>query len=68
MNWDVIQFRTFGHVIIMMRKEDPHAEKGAGILIKESSIKVIDKHRDLENLDQGILRRTGNCRLQMSTC
>ncbi len=25
---------------------DPHTEKGMGILIKESSIKVIDAHRD----------------------
>jgi hypothetical protein len=39
---DVILFRTFSHVIIMMRKVDPCAEKGAGILIKESSFEVID--------------------------
>ncbi len=43
---DVILFRTFNHVTIMMPKVDPHAEKGAGILIKESSIKVIDAYRD----------------------
>ncbi len=43
---DVIPFRTFSHVIIMTQKENPCAEKGAGILIKESSIKVIDASRD----------------------
>jgi hypothetical protein len=31
----------------MMQKVDPCAEKGAGTLIKERSIKVIDAHRDL---------------------
>ncbi len=41
---DVILFRTFNHVIIMMWKVDPRAEKGKGILIKESSIKVIDAY------------------------
>jgi hypothetical protein len=30
----------------MTGKVDPHAERGAGILIKENSIKVIDMHRD----------------------
>ncbi len=38
----VTLFRTFSHVIIMTRKVDPHTEKGAGIFILESSIKVID--------------------------
>ncbi len=45
---DAILFRTFSHVIIVMQKVDPHAEKGAGLFIKESSIKVIDTCRDLE--------------------
>jgi hypothetical protein len=44
---DVFLFRTFSHVIIIMRIVDPHAEKGAGIFIKESSPKAIDAHRDL---------------------
>ncbi len=39
---DVTLFRTFSHVIIMTQKVDPHAEGGARILIKESSIKVIE--------------------------
>ncbi len=39
---DVILFRTFSHVAIMMQKEDPHTERGADILIKESFIKVIN--------------------------
>jgi hypothetical protein len=43
---DVILFRTFSHLIIMTQKMDPHTEKGIGILIKESSIKVIDASRD----------------------
>ncbi len=43
-NMDVILFRTFSHVIIMRGKVDPCAERGAGILIKESSTKVIDMH------------------------
>jgi hypothetical protein len=43
---DVILFRTFSHVIIMMQKVVTCVEKGAGILIKESSSKVIDAHRD----------------------
>jgi hypothetical protein len=41
---NVILFRTFSHVIIMKGKVDLRAEKGAGILIKEKSIKVIDTH------------------------
>ncbi len=39
---DVILFRTFSHVIIMTLKVDSNSEKGAGIFIKENSIKVID--------------------------
>ncbi len=39
---DVILFATCSHVIIMMRKVDPHAEGGARILFKESSIKAIE--------------------------
>ncbi len=45
---DVILFNTFSHVIIMMRKVDPHAELGVGIIITECFIKVIDGHRDSE--------------------
>ncbi len=37
---DVILFRTFRHVIIIMQKVDPLAERGMGILIKESCIKA----------------------------
>ncbi len=44
MNIEVILFRTFIHVIIMMQKADPQPEEGVGILIMESSIKVIDAH------------------------
>jgi hypothetical protein len=44
LNMDVTLFGTFSHIIKMMRKVDPHAERGAGIFIKESSIKVIDAH------------------------
>jgi hypothetical protein len=43
---DVTLFKTFSHMIIMTRKVDLFTEKGAGILIKESSIKVIDSRRD----------------------
>jgi hypothetical protein len=39
---NVILLRTFSHVIIMTGKVDPHTEKGAGILIKESSVEEID--------------------------
>ncbi len=39
---DVILFRAFSHVIIIMQKVDSCTEKGAGRLIKESSIKVKD--------------------------
>ncbi len=39
---DVPLLRTFSCVIIMTQKVDPSAERGAGIFIKESSIKVKD--------------------------
>jgi hypothetical protein len=52
MNMDVFLFRAFGHLIIMMQKVDPWAERGAKILIMESSIKVIDTHVETqERLD-----------------
>ncbi len=41
-------FGTCSHVIIMMRKVDQCAEGGARILIKESSIEVIEMCRVLE--------------------
>jgi hypothetical protein len=43
---DVIQIGPFSHTIIMSQKIDLHAERGPGILIKESSIKSIGEHRD----------------------
>jgi hypothetical protein len=43
---DDILLRTFSHMIIMTRKMDPSAQRWAGILFEESSIKVIDAHRD----------------------
>ncbi len=43
---DVILFKTFSQVIIMKWKVNQCAERGAGILIKESSIKVIEAHQD----------------------
>ncbi len=43
---DVILFRNFSHMIIMTRKVNTHSGGGAGILIKESSIKVMNTHRD----------------------
>jgi hypothetical protein len=39
---DAILVRTLSHLIIMTRKVDLYAEEGAGILLKEISIKVID--------------------------
>ncbi len=42
MNMDVILVRTFSHVIKMTSIGDLRTERGAGIVIKESSIKVID--------------------------
>ncbi len=44
---DVFLFSTFSHVIKMRQKVDPRAETGAVILIKESSIKVIDACKNL---------------------
>jgi hypothetical protein len=43
MNMDVVLFGTCSHVIIMRRKMDPHTEGGVRILIKENSIKAIEK-------------------------
>ncbi len=44
---DVVLFGSPSHVTMML-KVDPHAERvGAGILIKESSIKVIDARQTL---------------------
>ncbi len=43
---DVILFTNFSHVIIMTQKVNPHGGGGAGILIKESSVKVMDMHQD----------------------
>ncbi len=45
---DVTLFGTSSHMIIMMRKVDPLAEGGVRILIKESSIKVMEIWRVLE--------------------
>ncbi len=45
---DVTLFETCSHVIIMMRKVGPQAEGVARILIKESSIKVIEMCQVLE--------------------
>ncbi len=39
---DVTLFGTCCHVIIMTGKVDPHIEGGARILMKESSIKMIE--------------------------
>jgi hypothetical protein len=48
LNMDVTLFGTCSHVIFMTQKVDPRAEGGARILIKESSIKVIEKWQVLE--------------------
>ncbi len=48
---DTILIGTFSHVIIMTKKVDPRAEKGAGKISKESSIKVIDACRDSGKAD-----------------
>ncbi len=42
LNMDVVLFGTCSHVIIKMQKVDPHAQGGARILSKESSIKTIE--------------------------
>ncbi len=49
---DVTLFRTFSHVTIMKWKVDPHAERGAGIFIKEDSIKAINVRRVLGKAGQ----------------
>jgi hypothetical protein len=45
-------FSSCSHVTIKTRKVDPRAEGGAGILIKESSIKAIEKCRDELSLEK----------------
>ncbi len=52
MNIDVSLFSSCSHVTIKTRKVDPRAEGGARILIKESSIKVIEKCRDESSLEK----------------
>jgi hypothetical protein len=39
---DVVLFKTCSHMIIKIQKVDPLIEGGARILIKETSIKVIE--------------------------
>jgi hypothetical protein len=45
---DATLFETCSHVIIIRQKEDPRAEGGVKILIKESSIKAIEMSQVLE--------------------
>jgi hypothetical protein len=49
---DVSLFSSCSHVTIKTRKVDPRAKGGAGILIKESSIKAIEKCRDESSLEK----------------
>ena len=49
---DVSLFSSCSHVTIKTRKVDPLAEGGAGILIKESSIKAIENCRDASSLEK----------------
>ncbi len=49
---DVGLFSSCGHVTIRTRNVDPRAEGGARILIKESSIKAIEKCRDASSLEK----------------
>ncbi len=49
---DVSLFSSCSHVTIKTQKVDPRAEGGAGILIKESSIKAIEKCRDESSLEK----------------
>ncbi len=49
---DVSLFSSCSHVTIKTGKVDPRAEGGARILIKESSIKVIEKCRDELSLEK----------------
>jgi hypothetical protein len=68
-NMDVILFRTFSYMIIMMRKVDPHSERGVGMLRKVISLRhryfqyrTIKKHcrkdsrtcnRDMQSMNSG---------------
>ncbi len=45
-------FSSCSHVTIKTRNVDPRAEGGARILIKESSIKAIEKCRDESSLEK----------------
>ncbi len=56
---DVTLFGTCSHVIIMTWKVDPHADGGARILFKKSSIQAIDMCQVLEKA-QLILERSKN--------
>ncbi len=49
---DVSLFSSYSHMTIKTRKVDPRSEGGAGILIKESSIKAIEKCRDESSLEK----------------
>ncbi len=49
---DVSLFSSCSHATIKTQKVDPHAEGGAGILIKESSIKAIETCRDESSLEK----------------
>ena len=49
---DVGLFSSCSHVTIKTRNVDPRAEGGARILIKESSIKAIEKCRDASSLEK----------------
>ncbi len=57
---DVSLFSSCSHVTIKTRKVDPHAEGGARILIKESSIKVIEKCRDESSLEKSLTNKILN--------
>jgi hypothetical protein len=46
---------------IKTRKVDPRAEGGAGILIKESSIKAIEKCRDESSLEKSSTDKADKC-------
>ncbi len=47
---DVVLFGTCSHVIIKMRKVDPHTEGGARILIKESDRDVSSLRKSLTDI------------------
>jgi hypothetical protein len=51
---DVSLLSSCSHVTIKTRKVDPHAEGGTGILIKENSIKAIEKCRDELSLEKSL--------------